>query len=114
MSFAFNPHRLAAVVYDDGRAVDALLTEFAEELQRAGVDARGLVQLPPPADGCGPRAPMRIRDLASGELIPICQDLGTGAKSCALDTSVLASAAMRLRAAAEKLPVSATATSTRI
>jgi molybdate transport system ATP-binding protein len=95
-----NPHRLAAIVYDDGRAVDAMMTDFADELRRAGVDARGLVQLPPPPDGCGPRAPMRLRDLETGELIPICQDLGTGATSCALDTTVLADAAMRLRAAA--------------
>jgi molybdate transport system ATP-binding protein len=101
MSFVLNPHRLAAVVYDDGRSVDALMSEFADELLRAGVDARGLVQLPPPPDGCGPGDPMRIRDLSTAELIPICQDLGSGAKSCKLDTSALASAAMRLRAAAE-------------
>jgi molybdate transport system ATP-binding protein len=101
MSFVLNPHRLAAIVYDDGRAVDALMTQFADELVGAGFDARGLVQLPPPKEGCGPRAPMRIRDLATGELIPICQDLGSGAKSCALDTSVLASASTRLRSAAE-------------
>ncbi len=92
-----DPNRLAAIVYDDGVAVDALLSAFARELVEAGVAARGLVQLPPDEGGCGPRAPMRVQAVATGEIIPICQELGPGAGGCCLDTSALASASARLR-----------------
>jgi molybdate transport system ATP-binding protein len=94
---ALNPNRFAAVVYDDGKAVDALMSAFAAELVAAGVAARGIVQLPPEAPGCGPGSPMRVRVVESGELLPICQDLGPGAASCKLDSSALAGAAVRLR-----------------
>ena len=80
-----NPGRLAAIVYDDGVAVDALLTTFARELRDAGVVIAGIVQMPPDGPGCGPGAPMRLQDVATGDVIPICQDLGSGAKSCRLD-----------------------------
>src|SRR5271166_5096825 len=92
-----DPNRLAAIVYDDGVAVDALMSAFARELVEAGVAARGLVQLPPEEGGCGPRAPMRVQAVATGEIIPICQQLGPGAGSCCLDTSALAGAAAMLR-----------------
>ncbi len=95
-----NPNRFAAIVYDDGASVDGLMTRFAEQLVAAGVDARGIVQLPPDADGCGPGALMKLKDVATGEVIPLCQDLGPGAGSCCLDASALAGAAQRLRAAA--------------
>ncbi len=65
MSAAIDPKRLAAIVYDDGVAVDALMTSFARELVEAGVNARGIVQLPPDPPGCGPGAPMRLRDAAT-------------------------------------------------
>lgn len=97
-----NPGRLAAIVYDDGVAVDALLTTFARELRDAGVVIAGIVQMPPDGPGCGPGAPMRLQDVATGDVIPICQDLGSGAKSCRLDPAGLADAAYRIRAAAER------------
>jgi len=90
----------AAIVYDDGASVDGLMSRFASELIEAGVDARGIVQLPPDAEGCGPGALMKLRDVATGEIIPLCQDLGPGAGGCCLDASALAGAAVRLRAAA--------------
>ncbi len=95
-----DPVRLAAIVYDDGVAVDALMSAFARELVEAGVDARGIVQLPPEATGCGPSAPMRLQDVETGEIIPLRRDLGPGAGSCRLDPSALAGAAARLRFAA--------------
>ncbi|MGD0564019.1 MAG: DUF2478 domain-containing protein [Roseiarcus sp.] len=95
-----DPNRLAAIVYDDGVAVDALMSAFARELVEAGVAARGVVQLPPEEGGCGPRAPMRLQDVETGEIIPLCQDLGPGAGSCCLDPSALAGASARLRLAA--------------
>lgn len=97
-----NPDRLAAIVYDDGVAVDALLATFARELRDAGVVIAGIVQMPPDGPGCGPGAPMRLQDVATGDIIPICQDLGSGAKSCRLDPAGLAEAAHRIRAAAER------------
>ncbi len=95
-----DPNRFAAIVYDSGANVDGLMSGFARELVEAGVDARGIVQLPPDADGCGPGALMKLCDVATGEVLPLCQDLGPGAGSCCLDTSALASAAQRLSAAA--------------
>ncbi len=92
-----DPNRFAALVYDDGVKVDGLMTSFARELIEAGVDARGIVQLPPGAEGCGPGALMKLRDVATGDIIPLCQNLGPGAASCALDSSALAGAAQRLR-----------------
>ncbi len=97
-----DPNRFAAIVYEDGAKVDGLMTRFARELVAAGVDARGIVQLPPDADDCGPGALMKLQDVATGEVIPLCQDLGPGAGSCCLDSSALARAAQRLRIAASE------------
>jgi hypothetical protein len=94
---ALNPNRFAAVIYEDGVAVDTLMCAFAAELVAAGVEARGIVQLPPDVAGCGPGAPMRVRVVETGEILAICQDLGPGAASCKLDSSALAGAAVRLR-----------------
>jgi hypothetical protein len=95
-----DPNRFAAIVYDDGAVVDGIMFKFASELVEAGVDARGIVQLPPGAEGCGPGALMKLRDVATGEMIPLCQNLGSGAGGCCLDTSALAGAAVRMRLAA--------------
>lgn len=92
---------LAAVVYDDGVAIDSLLTEFARELAAQGVRIGGVVQVPRDGPGCGPDAPMLLQDVATGEIISICQRLGPGAQSCRLDPRGLAEAAMRIRRAAE-------------
>ncbi|RBP09834.1 uncharacterized protein DUF2478 [Roseiarcus fermentans] len=97
-----DPRRFAAIVYEDGARVDGLMTAFAAELVAAGVNARGIVQLPPYAEGCGPGALMKLRDVASGEVIPLCQNLGPGAAACHLDSAALAGAAHRLRAAASE------------
>ncbi len=97
-----DPNRFAAIVYDHGAKVDGLMSTFARELIEAGVDARGIVQLPPDAAGCGPGALMKLRDVATGEVIPLCQDLGSGAGSCCLDASALAGAAHRLHSAASR------------
>lgn len=91
--------RLAALLYDDGPAADALLLRFIAARQATGAVVRGVVQLPPAEPGCGPEAPMLLRDIASGEVIRLCQDLGPGADACRLDPDALARAAARLRAA---------------
>ena len=68
-----DPNRFAAIVYDDGVKVDGLMSGFARELVEAGIDARGIVQLPPDADGCGPGALMkasRRRDRRDHPAVP--------------------------------------------
>lgn len=97
-----NPIRLAAIVYDDGVAVDALMMTFAHELIREGAQICGIVRMPPEGPGCGPDAPMRVRDMATGDIIPLCQAFGPGANSCRLDPAGLTEAAVRLRRAAER------------
>ena len=77
-----NSYRFAAIVHDNGAKVDGLMASFAETLIEAEVDAHGIVQLLPDAAGCGPGALMKLRDVATGEVIPLCQDLGPGAGSC--------------------------------
>lgn len=97
-TIAIQPIRIAAIVYDDSVAVDALMCAFARELIDAGADISGVVQMPPD-DQCGPGSPMRLRDVRTGDVIPICQDLGPQAHSCRLDPAGLAEASIRLRRA---------------
>lgn len=99
---SLNPLMLAAIVYDDGVAIDALIECFATELSAVPLRIGGVLQVPPHGPGCGPRRPLCVRDVATGEIIPICQDLGPGSASCALDPHGLAEAAMRLRRAADE------------
>jgi molybdate transport system ATP-binding protein len=94
-----DPRRIAAVVYDDGVAVDELLLAFARDLVESGVRVGGIIQMP--RETCGPRAPMCIRDVATGEVLPICRTVGTAETDCAFDPSKLRSAAERIRTAAE-------------
>lgn len=96
----FDPRKVAAVVYDDGVAIDTLMATFARELAAQGRAICGIVQLPP--DSPDPDAPMQVRDLASGEIFRICQDLGPGSEACRLDPGALARAAWRVRQAAER------------
>ena len=95
------PAQLAAILYEDAATVEALMQRFAEALQAAGVDVCGVIQLPPTAAGCGPEAPMCLRDLRSGAVTRICQDLGRDATGCRLDTAAMAAVAARLRQQAE-------------
>jgi molybdate transport system ATP-binding protein len=97
-----DPRKIAAVVYDDGVAVDELLLAFAGNLTETGHCLGGVVQVPRGGPGCGPKAPMALRDVASGEVFPICQELGPGGHDCALDPARLWEAAERIRTAAER------------
>jgi nucleoside-triphosphatase THEP1 len=90
------------VVYDIGVAVDHLLLTFANDLAAKGVRVGGVIQMPRTEPGCGPRAPMELFDLESGEAFPICQDLGGGA-DCCLDPSRLRDAAVRIRTATDSV-----------
>ncbi len=94
-----DPRKSAAIVYDDGVAVDELLLVFARDLVDLGVRIGGVLQLPRRAEGCGPDAPMRVCDIATGEEMAICTRVG--ADECALDFALLRGAAERVRAATD-------------
>ena len=94
-----DPRKVAAVVYDDGVAVDELLLAFARNLAERGVRLGGVVQMPRVGPGCGPKAPLELRDMATGETFPICRDTGRGAGDCSLDPGRLLEAVGRIQTA---------------
>jgi molybdate transport system ATP-binding protein len=95
-----DPRRIAAVVYDDGVAVDSLLSVFAADLVAHGARLGGIIQLPRSEPGCGPNALRQLRDLETGELVPLCRAVVRQAgKSCALDPESIQRAAQRIRTA---------------
>lgn len=93
-----DPRLVAAVVYDDCVSIDLLLAAFAAELATAGTKIAGVIQLTEER-GCGPGAPMRLMDVATGEILPICRTLG--AQSCRVDGERFTGAAARIRAACD-------------
>ncbi len=96
---SFDPRKIAAVVYDDGVAVNALLTVFVSELLDQGTRLGGVIQVPRLEPGCGPQALLELRDVATGDLIQLCQATGPNGQNCALDPSGYAEAAERIHAA---------------
>ena len=94
-----DPRKVTAVVYDDGVAIDELLLAFARNLAERGFRLGGVVQMPRGGPGCGPKAPMELRDMATGEIFPICQDSGRGAGDCFLDPGRLREASGRIQTA---------------
>jgi molybdate transport system ATP-binding protein len=96
-----DPRRFAAVVYDDGVAVDSLLAVFAADLVAAGARLGGVLHMPPLVPGCGPQALMQLRDLETGDVISLCQARGASGKGCALDPAGIGHAARRIHAASE-------------
>lgn len=92
-----NAFDLAALVYDDGIAIDRLMVDFAHTLTQAGRRVGGIAQLPPgPATEPGQ---VDLIDLMSGEIRPLKQRLGPGAASCTLDGGALAAASTGIRRA---------------
>lgn len=92
---------LAAVLYRGTTDIDGLMASFLAELAANRQRVAGVVQVAIPGRVCGPNAPMLLRDLATGEVLTISQDLGSGAQSCRLDSAALADAAVRVRHAVE-------------
>ena len=96
-----DPRRIAAVVYDDGVAVDSLLAVFAADLVAEGARLGGVIHMPRLEPGCGPKALMQLRDLETGNAIPLCQAGGASGKGCAVDPAGIRHAAHCIRAASE-------------
>lgn len=90
--------RLAAILYGPGDDADALLSDFAQGLLQRGVRVGGIVQRNT-RDEVGKKSGMDIIDLANGDAISICQDLGSGSMTCKLDAAGLAQAGMAVHRA---------------
>lgn len=87
---------IAAIVYKPTDHIEPILIEAARALTERGVRLGGVLQHDIPTttdDPCG----MELEDLASGERIPLSQDLGSASEVCRLDPDALAHAAVAVR-----------------
>jgi NAD(P)-dependent dehydrogenase (short-subunit alcohol dehydrogenase family) len=82
---------IAALPGEDSETVQPLLESFARELAARGARVAGVAQTRIPDRTTG-RKRIALRDLTSGALYPISQDLGSGSVACNLDTAELAQA----------------------
>jgi Protein of unknown function (DUF2478) len=90
--------RLAAIVFDRDEAPDEALIAFVGAAIAHGARVAGLVQERADDDLCDLHD-VRVRDLMSGEILPIMQDLGAGASGCSVDPAAIAEAARLLERA---------------
>jgi nucleoside-triphosphatase THEP1 len=93
-----DPPLLAAILYGPGDDADALLDDFAQALLQRGVRVGGIVQRNT-RDDIGKKSGMDVIDLANGDTISICQDLGSGSMACKLDAAGLAEAGIAVHRA---------------
>ncbi len=84
--------RLAAIVFDRDEAPDEALVGFVDTAISRGARVAGLVQERADDD----LHDVRVRDLMSGEILPIMQDLGAGSAGCSVDPAAIAEAARLL------------------
>jgi molybdate transport system ATP-binding protein len=77
---------LAAVIYRENEAVDALLAEFRRRVEERGGRVGGVVQTP-----CDET--IYATHIESGRQIDLMQDLGACSEGCRLDTTALAEVA---------------------
>lgn len=90
--------RLAAIVFERDAPVDDVMRAFIGALREGGASVAGLVQQPGREE-----RDLQVRDLSTGETLPIMQDLGAEATGCAVDPAAIAVAARMLdRARGEK------------
>ncbi len=97
------PSRLAAIVFDRDESADAALAAFVAEAQRAGARIAGLVQEGADDTLCALHD-VRVRDLITGETLPIMQNLGAEATGCRVDPAAIAIAARMLDRGRETAP----------
>lgn len=88
---------LAALVYGEGQDPDAVLRDFASNLNARGVRAVGMVQ----AGACADSSLSAIL-LHSGEKLLLAQDFDPAAKGCRLDLARLHNAGERIAEALEQ------------
>lgn len=83
--------RIAALPGEPSAEVQELLADFARRLADTGARVAGVTQTRMPDEATGRRR-IVLRDVRSGALYAISQDLGPGSVACNLDTSELAQA----------------------
>ena len=93
-----NP-RIAAVIYEDGAALNQVFSDVVESLRSRGTRLSGVIQNAKPNHTPGKSAccgGLGLEDLSRGEDLTVSQDLGEGAEDCHLDANALAQVAKSL------------------
>jgi nucleoside-triphosphatase THEP1 len=93
--------RIAALYGGTSRELQGALAAFARELQSQGYRVAGVIE----ESLCGATGACKslsVRDIASGERIPISQKLGAGSEACNLDPGGLAFACGLVEEAIER------------
>jgi hypothetical protein len=91
--------RIAAIRSDASKTVQAQMAAFALDLRARGFAVAGVAQTRVLDENTG-RNRIVLRDLQSGDLYPISQDLGPGSVACNLDAGELALACAAVERAA--------------
>lgn len=90
--------RIAALQGAGSHELQGTLSAFARELQSQGYRVAGVIE-ESACDGVGRCKKLSVKDIASGEIIPISQKLGAGSEACNLDPGGLAVACGRVEEA---------------
>jgi hypothetical protein len=96
-----HPSLIAALRADASEATQSLMEAFARDLQAKGFSVAGVVQTRV-LDATSQRRRIALRDIESGALYPISQDLGPGSVACNLDSGELALACGAIERAAQR------------
>ncbi len=88
---------IAALVYDEGQDPDAILRDFAADLNAHSHRAVGMVQ----AGQCADSSLSAVL-LHTGEILPLSQDFDPAARGCRLDLARLQNAGRRIAEAIEQ------------
>lgn len=96
--------RLAAIVFDKREEPDPALVAFLDAAARRGVRIAGLVQEHAGGADCAFEHDAVVRDLVTGEVLSIMQNLGAEATGCHVDPAAIAVAATMLDRARETAP----------
>lgn len=89
---------VAAVRFDGGDGIDALLETVVRALGARGHEVAGYLQRETD-DGPGCCSIMHLEDISTGEQVRISQALGAGSRGCRLDPQALAEVSGQLRSA---------------
>ncbi len=82
--------------------IQKLLADFAGRRVREGLRVAGMIEEPVPEEARAVCGSLALRDMASGSLIPITQNLGSGSTACRLDSAGLAAACQAVLAAIDR------------
>ncbi len=93
--------RLAAVVFRENDQINSTVSDFATRVAEQGFKLGGVLQVSQNTPDCVCRE-IHLLDLASGQQIPILQNLGSQSQSCRVDTAALAMVSGILSQAIEK------------